>query len=131
MSRALGQGAGGSFYFHAELTLHGTRPCTLTGFPGLDVLTSRGTEHAQRADGPQQRAPTVLLAPGTVGYVNGSWVESPHTGQDCPGVGAVVITPPDLHESTRLRIVQPGGLVGGGQVCQHSVVTWVTARPTS
>jgi len=126
-SSAKGSGAGGSFYGHESFTLIGTTPCTLTGYPGLNVVTTAGTQPAKR-DGYSVTSSAASLKAVTLSPTAGAaaqfyWGETPPgRATSCPRLIRLIITPPGLYASA---FEHAAGW--SGYVCGQPRIGYITA----
>lgn len=120
-----GQGAGGAFIGYTSFTLVGTTPCTLDGYPGLDVTTTAGTEHAARGNSfmgatPTARSP-LTLAPTLPAIVSFGWEEGCGIA-NTPTLVSIAITPPGLHQATTMTAKS---LKITSEVCTQPMIEYV------
>jgi Protein of unknown function (DUF4232) len=112
--------------------------CTLSGYPGVDALSSAGqrVESAKRTKSgylgglrPGQGIPTVHLAHGKTASAITEYIDGPVPGLSCPQAAAFNVTPPNTIGSVKLI---PKGL-SSERLCRlevHPVVPGVTGQGT-
>jgi hypothetical protein len=115
-----GSPGAGQRYATIELQNRSRHRCTVTGYPGAQ-LVRRGAEvptRVVRVRGPKIR--TVRLAPGAKASADWHWGaipsgREPRTGACEPSADHVRITPPDERRSLRVRW-RLGPVCGGGRI---------------
>lgn len=124
-----GQGAAGSTYVPLQVTnAHGSRTCTLQGFPGVSYLASMsGPQVGVPADRDTARASeTITLKPGQVAYsllrVVSYQNYPPSTCRAEPVSGIRVYPPGETHP---LYVAVPAG----SKSCSNSAVHLLTISP--
>jgi Protein of unknown function (DUF4232) len=117
-------------------TNEGQSTCTLSGYPGVAGLDANGHQavQAQRTvsgylGGLQvgTSPPNVSLTPGATGSAIVEGTDDPvGTATTCPSYPALLVTPPNLTESTRVTVTglgsHPSGLAGCSPIEVHPVV---------
>jgi hypothetical protein len=85
-----------------------SHPCTLTGYPGADLVTAAGGVLVHVARRPANAAHHLTLNPGDVANANvESYAIDTTTGNDCLRVGTLVVTPPNGFQSHLLPVNLP------------------------
>lgn len=85
-----------------------SHPCTLTGYPGADLVTAAGGVLVHVTRRPQNAAPHLTLDPGEVANADvEAYAIDTATGNGCPRVGTLVITPPNGFQSHTLAVNLP------------------------
>ena len=85
-----------------------SHPCTMTGYPGADLVTAAGGVLVHVARRPANAAHHLTLNPGDVANADvESYAIDTTTGNDCPRVGTLVVTPPDGFQSHLLPVNLP------------------------
>jgi hypothetical protein len=117
-------------------TNKGQSTCTLSGYPGVAGLDANGNQVAQAQrtisgylGGLPMGAspPNVSLAPGNTASAIVEGTDDPvGTATTCPYYSALLVTPPNLTESTRVTVAglgsNPSGLAGCSPIEVHPVV---------
>jgi len=100
-------GAAGTIQETVALTSSAAAPCTLGGYPGLQMLSAAGaklpTTVVRKGNYPfTAMAPTtVTLAPGAAAYFNLGYSDVPSgTEVSCPASASLAVTPPNSYTST-------------------------------
>ncbi|HTZ43756.1 MAG TPA: DUF4232 domain-containing protein [Jatrophihabitans sp.] len=117
-----GQGAAGHLGVALYFTNVSAGTCTLTGYPGVALLTAAGHQAMQAERTPRgyltsglpagsDRIPTVTLAPHETARAGLEWEDVPRGDASCGDYPALLVTPPNTTRSTKLA-------VGGIHVCQ-------------
>lgn len=91
-----------------SFTNSSSHACTLTGYPGADLVTAAGgvLVHVQRR--PANAAHHLTLNPGDVANADVlSYVIDAATGDDCGRIGTLVVTPPNGYVSHTLTANLP------------------------
>jgi hypothetical protein len=85
-----------------------SHPCTLTGYPGADLVTAAGGVLVHVARRPANAAHHLTLNPGDVANADvESYAIDTTTGNDCARVGTLVVTPPNDFQSHLLPVNLP------------------------
>jgi Protein of unknown function (DUF4232) len=85
-----------------------SQPCTLTGYPGADLVTAAGGVLVHVARRPANAAHHLTLNPTDVANADvESYAIDTATGNDCPRVGTLVVTPPNGFQSHLLTANLP------------------------
>ncbi|HZQ34191.1 MAG TPA: DUF4232 domain-containing protein [Mycobacterium sp.] len=85
-----------------------THECTLTGYPGADLVTAAGGVLVHVARRPAAAAHHLTLAPGDVAHADvQSYVIDTKTNDTCPRIGTLVITPPNGFVSHTMNAALP------------------------
>jgi Protein of unknown function (DUF4232) len=85
-----------------------SHPCTLTGYPGADLVTAAGGVLVHVARRPANAAHHLTLNPGDVANADvESYAIDTTTGNDCARVGTLVVTPPSDFQSHLLPVNLP------------------------
>ena len=85
-----------------------SHPCAMTGYPGADLVTAAGGVLVHVARRPANAAHHLTLNPGDVANADvESYAIDTATGNDCPRVGTLVVTPPDGFQSHLLTANLP------------------------
>ncbi|MDQ2728567.1 MAG: DUF4232 domain-containing protein [Actinomycetota bacterium] len=110
----------------------GTTPCRLAGYPGVAGLTSGGgqTQAARTLGGylgglrsGMSSLPVIELAPGEVASALVEGTDAPAgTATSCPSFTALLVTPPNTRQASRLT----AGLPGCSGLAVHPVVPGTT-----
>lgn len=84
-----------------------SRPCTLTGYPGADIVNATGpVVHAERR--PHNAAPHLTLQPGEAATADLQSSDThPANGDKCPRWGSVVVIAPNTFQARDLGIGMP------------------------
>jgi len=91
-----------------SFTNSSSHACTLTGYPGADLVTAAGgvLVHVQRRTA--NAAHHLTLNPGDVANADvESYAIDTTTGNDCPRVGTLVVTPQNGFQSHLLPVNLP------------------------
>lgn len=83
------------------------RPCTLSGYPGADLVNETGpVAHVERR--PQNAAPHLMLQPGEVATADLQSSDThPVSGDKCPRWGSVVVIAPNTFAPRDLGVGMP------------------------
>ena len=85
-----------------------SHPCTLTGYPGADLVTAAGGVLVHVAWRPANAAHHLTLNPGDVANADvESYAIDTTTGNDCSRIGTLVVTPPNGFQSHLLPVNLP------------------------
>lgn len=135
------QGGAGTLEVTVALRNTGSTPCTMDGYPGLQLLAADGSAQPSSVQpgGPlpfESVAPsTVSLTAGGIAYVNIGFSDVPAAGQtSCPTAAAVALTPPGAtgHLRIPVQVQACGGALHVSAVFgAGSPATRTTAPPTS
>jgi hypothetical protein len=134
-------GAAGTIETTVALKSTGTAPCSMTGYPGLQMLSASGSDLPTQvtrkgAYSFTAMAPTtVILAPGQQAYVNIGYSDVPVGNETtCPTSASLEITPPDAFD--HLVVTAALAPCGGGTLVVSPVFaaggadSQTTAPPT-
>jgi hypothetical protein len=119
LSVVLGTGAAGHMARLFRLHNHSSRTCSLSGYPGVQLVDARGQvlpTHVQWEPAGflgSQPKHVIELRPGANAYVAIEWAEIPTGSQACPVASALRIIPPNTYRSVR---VQTTARVCGGNL---------------
>jgi len=131
------EGAAGTIELTFSLTNTSTTTCTMSGYPGMQLLNASGADlptNVIRGGGLtfESVAPTnVSLAPAQTAYYNLGYSDVPVNGEtSCPTASQVEITPPN---DTSYAVVPVSGLdaCGGGTLHVSPVFASTDSAATS
>jgi prophage tail gpP-like protein len=85
-----------------------SHPCTLTGYPGADLVTAAGGVRVHVARRPANAAHHLTLNPGDTANADvEAYAIDTTTGNSCGREGTLVVTPPNDFESHTLNVSLP------------------------
>jgi hypothetical protein len=85
-----------------------SHPCTLTGYPGADLVTAAGGVLVHVGRRPAAAAHRLTLGPGELANADvQAYAIDTATGNSCPRIGTLVVTPPNGFVSHMLEANLP------------------------